>query len=155
LLICILTDTTDKYCNSENSEFGRISKWTLLKENNPLPLTVRMELAHLIIGNDPILSRRVSLIHREHPAIDWRRSLIGLPQKRKWIFNATKSNFDAFKPGLYKKMKEEIIVLNCGDYGYSGKEIRKSLRQGCKDFSFLPKKGREYFEKVCFPYFYK
>ncbi|MCK4790118.1 MAG: hypothetical protein KAV87_40645 [Desulfobacteraceae bacterium] len=156
LIICVLRDI-QRFAgiDTDGSEYERKARWTMLKEQNPLPQELRFELAWRVVRNDTVLVNRAKVLLRVHPLLDWDKSLEGLPENRVWVFNRTKSDFDASKIDFYHQKGEEVIVLECGDYGYSARHIRQRLAIGERDVSFLPEECRKLFKSKCIQYFNK
>lgn len=156
LIVCVLRDVPP-HCNtrSHSTKYEKLGEWTLNQENNPLPESLRLELADIAVRHNPLLHRRVRISLRNHPIVNWENSLQGLPSNRVWVFNKTKSEFDSSKTSYYNSKGEKVLVVAFGDYGFSGKLIRKRLRSGRVDLSFLPRECRDFFLNMCLQYFFR
>ncbi len=156
LLICIIRQS-EHYISEPLNAFATasISKQQLI--NNPIPNWERYELLHLAIRNNELLKNNTEIIFRERSDLDWQASIKDLPQDRIWVLPSyMKENFDLEKYNFYKSKNEKIELIQVStDNKISATKIRKDLRLGITDYSFLPKICVEYFKQNCLKYFEK
>jgi nicotinic acid mononucleotide adenylyltransferase len=157
LVICILRRSSQletlRQVPPEPSTFGAYSRIAWALEKNPLPNWHRLRLVTLAVANEPRLALRTTIVLRARPDVSWDTSLEDLPLARTWIFHAG-ANFDTAKADYYRRRGEPVYEIEqARNTEYQGSVIRARLREGSRDFGFLPPACREYFEQECLTYF--
>lgn len=148
LIVCVLKNNTTQI-SKKRSQYAIESSKVQKKENNPLPVWKRVMLLNLAIANDDILKSRVTVLARERPDIDWVKSIEDLPENRIWVFNIGNGEFDKTKVEFYKNKNEKMLIVDFPS-PLSGTQIRERLRNGNKNFDFLPECCWSFFQQECF-----
>lgn len=135
--------------------FEEFSRFAFAIERNPLPNWERLRLTSLAVASEPLLAQNTTVLLRNRPDVSWDSSIEDLPKDRRWVFNViSEPTFSRAKVEFYKSRGEKVLELELGRFGgFDGDQIRKLLRTGNNDLSFLPSACQEFFKEHCLKHF--
>lgn len=155
LVICIIRNSRINSIADDENSFNKVASKKHTIENNPLPNWNRYMLLKLAIESNPLLRNNTEVLFRDRSDLDWEKSLQDLPEDRVWLFpQKPKEKFDKEKYNYYIEKNELVEIIRCEyEKDISGTLLRKQLRQGILDLSFMPRECRDYFQNECLKYF--